>query len=234
MNGEALWELQQLDTALEQLRRRLTRLPEAETLAEADRRLSDHRDAVAAAAKQLTDAEATIEATERAAGELTAKRSRLEQQLKIVSEARQADALNHEIEIITAQRDELDDRELEAMELQSSAESRLAELAAQEDAMVATRESAAVQLVAAQGGGADEEAELSAKYEAARAELNFDEIALYDTQRARHGGVGIAKLIGTRCDGCHLDISRAEVDAIRALPAGELAECPQCGRVLVR
>lgn len=234
MNGEALWELQQLETALDQLRRRLTRLPEAELLADADRRLGEHRTAIAEAANQLTVAEETIEATEREAGDLTARRTRLEQQLKIVSETRQADALNHEIETINGQRDELDDRELEAMEMQSSAEARLAELAAQEDAIVAARDSAAAQLAAAQVVGGDEEVELSARYEAARAALNFDEIALYDTQRARHGGIGIAKLIGTRCDGCHLDISRAEVDTIRALPAGELAECPQCGRVLVR
>ena len=60
---------------------------------------------------------------------LTAKRTRLEQQLKIVTETRQADALNHEIEIINAHRDELDDRELEAMEQQSDAEQRLADLA---------------------------------------------------------------------------------------------------------
>lgn len=234
MNGEALWELQQIDTALEQLRRRLTRLPEAEALAEADRRLADHRAAVAATAKQLSDAEATIESTEHDAADITAKRTRLEQQLKIVNETRQADALNHQIETLNAQRDELDDRELEAMEQQSAAQQRLAELAAQEDAVVATRESAAAQLEVAKGAGAGDEAELTARYEAARAVLNLDEIALYDLQRARHGGIGIAKLVGTRCDGCHLDVSRAEIDAIKALPAGELGECPQCGRVLVR
>lgn len=234
MNGEALWQLQQLDIALDQHRRRLTRLPEAEALAAADRQLAEHRAAVDAAAKQLTAAEAIIEATERESAELTAKRARLEQQLKTVSEARQAEALTHEIETLNMQRDELDDRELQAMDQQSDAEARLTELATHEDAIVAAREAAAAQLAVARGTGDDEEADLAARHEAAREALNFDEIALYDTQRARHGGVGIAKLVGTRCDGCHLDVSRAEVDAIRALPAGELADCPQCGRVLIR
>ena len=40
MNGEALWELQQLDTSLNQLQRRLTKLPEAAALADADRRVT--------------------------------------------------------------------------------------------------------------------------------------------------------------------------------------------------
>jgi predicted nucleic acid-binding Zn-ribbon protein len=120
------------------------------------------------------------------------------------------------------------------MDQQSEAEARLHELAAHEDPLVAAREAAAALLDTARATGAGEEADLSARYHAAREALNLDEIALYDTQRAHHGGVGIAKLVGSRCDGCHLDISRAEVDAIRALPAGELADCPQCGRVLVR
>jgi predicted nucleic acid-binding Zn-ribbon protein len=234
VNGEALWELQQLDTTLHQLQRRLTKLPEAETFADADRRLTEHHTAIAESGKQLSDAETTIETIEHEAEALTAKRTRLEQQLKIVTEQRQADALNHEIENLNAHRDELDDRELEAMEQQANAEQRLAELASAEDAVVAMREAAAAQLAVAKGTGADEEAELTSKYDAARAVLTSEEAALYDAQRARHGGIGIAKLNGLRCDGCHLDLSRAEVDNFKSLPADELVDCPQCGRVLVR
>jgi predicted nucleic acid-binding Zn-ribbon protein len=209
-------------------------LAEAEEFAVAERRLADHHAAIAAAAKQLSDAETTIETIEVESAALTAKRSRLEQQLKIVTEIRQADALNHEIEIINGHRDELDDRELEAMEQQADAEQRLAELAADEDTVVAMKEAAAAQLAVAKGAGADEETELTARFDAARAVLTSEETALYDEQRARHGGIGIAKLVGLRCDGCHLDLSRAEVDAFKALPADELVDCPQCGRVLVR
>ncbi len=234
MNGEALWELQQIDTALQQLQRRLTKLPEAAALADAERNLAEHRAAIATAGAQLSDAETTIETIEREAAGLTTKRSRLEQQLKIVTETRQADALSHEIDALNAHRDELDDRELEAMEQQSNAEQRLGELAAVEDAVVAVRESAAAQLATAKDAGHDEELELTSRYDATRAVLTGEEAALYDAQRARHGGIGIAKLIGLKCDGCHLDLSRAEVDNFKALPADELVDCPQCGRVLVR
>ncbi len=234
MNGQALWELQQLDTALGQLQRRLTRLPEAAELADADQRLVEHRAAAAASAKQLSDAETIIETIEHESEALTAKRNRLEQQLKIVTETRQAEALNHEIEVLNAHRDELDDRELEAMDQQAIAEQQLTELAGSEDAVVAVRDGAAAALAVAQGAGADEEAELSAKYDAARSALSSEELDLYDRQRARHGGIGIAKLVGLRCDGCHLDLSQGEVDNFKRLPADELVDCPQCGRVLVR
>lgn len=234
MNGEALWELQQLDTALHQLQRRLTKLPEAETFAEAESRLAEHRAAIDGVGKQISEAENTIETIEREAEGLTAKRKRLEQQLKIVTETRQAEALNHEIEILNAHQDELDDRELEAMEQQANAEQRLTELAGDEDAVVAMNDAAAAHLAVAKGAGADEEAELMATYDAARAALTTEEVALYDMQRARHGGIGIARLVGVKCDGCHLDLSRAEVDNFKSLPADELVDCPQCGRVLVR
>lgn len=234
MNGEALWELQQIDTALQQLRRRLTKLPEAAAFADAERSLAEHRAAISAASTQLSDAESTIERIEGEAEALTAKRSRLEQQLKIVTEQRQADALGHEIDALNAHRDELDDRELEAMEQQSTAEQRLGELAAVEDTVVAVREATAAQLATAKGAGHDEELELTSRYDAARAVLTSEEAALYDAQRARHGGIGIAKLIGLKCDGCHLDMSRAEVDNFKRLPADEIVDCPQCGRVLVR
>ena len=234
MNGEALWELQQLDIALHQLQRRLTKLPEAEALAAAEHRLADHQAAIATAGKQMSDAENTIETIEHESETLTVKRSRLEQQLKIVTETRQAEALNHEIEMLNAHRDELDDRELEAMEQQADAEERLRDLAADEDGVVAMKESAASQLAVARGAGVDEETELTAKYDAARAALTGEAVALYDAQRARHDGIGIAKLVGLKCDGCHLDMSRAEVDGFKSLPPGELVDCPNCGRVLVR
>ena len=100
MNGAALWELQQLDTALDQLQRRLTKLPEAAELANAEHRSREHRAAVAAATTQLNDAEATIETIEHESEALTARRARLEQQLKIVTETRQADALDHQIDTL--------------------------------------------------------------------------------------------------------------------------------------
>jgi predicted nucleic acid-binding Zn-ribbon protein len=46
-------------------------------------------------------------------------------------------------------------------------------------------------------------------------------------------GVGAARLIGHRCDGCHLELSPVEAEHIRALPDDTIATCDQCGRILV-
>ena len=55
----------------------------------------------------------------------------------------------------------------------------------------------------------------------------------YETLRSRLKGTGAARLIGSRCDGCHLELSSVEVEKIRALPPGQVASCEQCGRILV-
>ena len=55
----------------------------------------------------------------------------------------------------------------------------------------------------------------------------------YETLRTRLKGTGAARLIGSHCDGCHLELSSVEVERIRALPPGEVATCEQCGRILV-
>ena len=55
----------------------------------------------------------------------------------------------------------------------------------------------------------------------------------YEALRARLKGTGAARLVGSRCDGCHLELPSVEVERIRALPPGEIITCEQCGRILV-
>ena len=55
----------------------------------------------------------------------------------------------------------------------------------------------------------------------------------YERQRARLEGVAVARLVGGRCDGCHLTLPAVELDRIRHESAGTLEYCEQCGRILV-
>ncbi len=79
----------------------------------------------------------------------------------------------------------------------------------------------AAQLAVAEAARADEAARRTANIAGALAALSAGELARYDAQRARHGQISIAKLVGLRCNGCHLDLSRAEVDGFsRCRPSG--------------
>ena len=59
-------------------------------------------------------------------------------------------------------------------------------------------------------------------------------VAEYEARRPRFKGVAVARLQGSRCTGCHLDLSRVEIEALRAVPDSGLPECPQCARIIVR
>jgi predicted nucleic acid-binding Zn-ribbon protein len=175
-----------------------------------------------------------ITEAERQGATLDAKRSRLDAQLRTVSNERQADALTHEIATLVQQHSELDDRELAAMEAQAEAEAALEELTSNRDRLAAAVDEATADLERALGRIAAEEAEVNRRRPDAVAALTDAELALYTTLRTRFGGVGITQLEGRRCGGCHLDLSATEADQVHRAPADELPECPHCGRLIVR
>ena len=55
----------------------------------------------------------------------------------------------------------------------------------------------------------------------------------YDAARSRVGGAGAAFVDAGRCDGCRIALSPLDADRFRHLPAGQVMECPECGRLLL-
>jgi uncharacterized protein len=66
-----------------------------------------------------------------------------------------------------------------------------------------------------------------------RAEIDDVHLATYDRKRAAFG-VAVASLVGKQCQGCHLELSAAEIDTVKdeAAETG-VADCPDCGRLLI-
>ena len=67
-----------------------------------------------------------------------------------------------------------------------------------------------------------------------RSDVDKKVLRRFDRLRQQHL-VAASTLAGSRCEGCHLDLSAAEVDSVKdaAAAAGGVSECPQCGRLLV-
>jgi predicted nucleic acid-binding Zn-ribbon protein len=174
-----------------------------------------------------------VDRAERDAADIDTRRTRLQSQLRTIIAPREAEALQHEIATLTAQREGLDDRELEALEAQAAADDELTARLADEPA--AREQLAAAETALAQALG-EVDAEL-AELEARRAELRSgvepELLGRYDRLRAQFG-VAIARLTGSRCEGCHLDMSAAELDTVKRAPHDEPADCPNCGRMLAR
>ena len=234
MNASAFLALQDTDTALDVITHKRPRLPEVIAHQEATAALAALHSQMAAAQQRIDAAQAAIEAAERAAQDLTKKRTRLEAQLKTVIAPREAEALMHEIETINGHRGELDDQELTALEEQAESEAALQSLSdalpEQEGVVAAAR----MELDAVHAAVDAQVADLRQQRADVVEGLGQESNALYERVRKQFGGVGVARLEGSHCSGCHMDLSPRELDIVKAVPADTLAECPQCGRIIVR
>ena len=74
---------------------------------------------------------------------------------------------------------------------------------------------------------------LQAQRQDAAGGISPELLATYERLRQRLEGVAVSRLIGGRCDGCHLTLPAMELDRIRHEAAGSLEHCEQCGRILV-
>ena len=231
--ADRLLVLQQIDTEADQLSNRRERLPERDQLADASKQLGAWEHSRSAMRGRLDELTAVIEKAEVASAEIAEHKVRLEAQMKTVIAPREAEALMHEIGTLDEQTDALDTTELEALEEQSDVDDNLTAHLVSEEALRGSVTVADGALERATGEIDRELADLSGRRDAARSELTDDVLARYDRVRAS-SGVAVAQLSGHRCEGCHLNLSAAEIDDVKdeAASADGVAECPNCGRML--
>jgi predicted nucleic acid-binding Zn-ribbon protein len=226
-------ELQAADTRTDQLQHRRRHLPEQVAVDAAKEALDGWQRAADAMQARLAELDAEIARCERESHDIDVHRQRLERQLKTVIAPREAEALQHEIATLQQRRSELDDAELEALEQQSAIDDELTAHRVNEASLRASLDAA--EAVAAQAISQidDELASLAGRHAQLRDAVDTGLLARYDGLRQHHV-VAAAQLDGRRCDGCSMDLSATELDQVRAAAAGTgLAECPQCGRMLL-
>ncbi len=233
MLSEDLLALQRLDTSIDQAVYRHAHLSERDAAAVAGKALADADRRRAAIDVRDGELEEAVAALEGDGAGLQQHRVRLEGQLRMVTSTRQAEALEHELATLASRRDELDDQELAHLEEQSTLAAERDALDAARPGLVSSADEASATLGAAEGAVDAELVSLRAERELVVGRIDPTVLDRYASLRSRFGGVAVGALEGTRCSGCHLDLSAAEVEAVRATPAGELADCPQCGRLLV-
>lgn len=139
-----------------------------------------------------------------------------------------------EVEALKRRRSVLEDGVLEAMTEREPLDEEVAELEAVKarvDEQAGGLRATVADAQAAIDG--DLAGELAARAEAA-AGVPPDVMASYERLRSRLDGVGVARLVNGRCDGCHLSLSVTELAHANRLPADALVHCEQCGRILVR
>jgi hypothetical protein len=233
---EDLLAVQALDTTADQLRHRRENLPERAELATAQSELhaleqragevQEQRDELARNEKRLED-------------EISMVRDKAEQTNKTlysgtVNIPRELTALQDEMDALGRRQRQLEDQELELMEQAEPLDTELVTFAA-ERAKLDEQSGRLLARIAEEEVTIDADlAEVVARRDDALSGIPAELLAEYQSLRGALGGIGIARLSGNRCEGCHLTLSAVDVDRIRRAPDDELQHCTECNRLLVR
>lgn len=232
---ERLLDLQDLDTAADQLRHRRDHLPEREALAAHQAALA----ALEAEAEPLRQRRHEIERVQKAAEDEIAL---LEEKIAKVNAAlyggstdvKELQSLQQELDALGRRKASLEDRVLEQMVEAEPLDAELAAIAARREAIDADAVAATAALAEAEAAIDAELAGIAERRAALVEGIDAGLLQRYEQLRARLRGVGIARFTGGTCQGCHLTLPAAEAEQVRkeARDRG-LATCPECDRLLV-
>lgn len=228
--------MQEIDSRIDQLRHQRAHLPELAEIAELEGsrqevlgRVRDAQIVVDDLTTEQTKAEADVEAVR---ARRTRDRDRIQQGL--ITNPKDLQRMNHELESLERRINSLEETELQIMEQLEDAQGTLSRL---------SEELSAIDRRLADSGDARDEKQraIDGELHAAAAargpavtELPDDLLALYDKLRQSKAGVGAALLRARECGGCRLTLDHAEISSIRTAPADQVVRCEECQRILVR
>jgi predicted nucleic acid-binding Zn-ribbon protein len=231
----SLLAVQDLDLAIDQHRHLRNHLPERLELQEVEARrsvLAQELSSVVASRDEVAGRQAEVE-TELAAteGRMAAVNRRLYS--GEVTASRELQAMADDVEALKSRASNLEDQVLELLEQREPRDEQSAKLSAELEELTARGAGLRDRLADAEVVVDAETAALLSKRADAMTEVPPNLVSTYERLRARLGGVGVARVVGNHCDGCHLTLSAVELDHLRHLPPGEVATCEQCSRILV-
>jgi predicted nucleic acid-binding Zn-ribbon protein len=230
---DRLLKLQEIDTALDRLRARREALESGATLAAA-------RETADAAERHLGELRLRADEMgrdqirfEQEIDSLTSKEAAEQQRMydgSIVN-AKELEALQHEIDNVKKRRSDREDELLALMEQREALDARIAdadsEASALRTSVEATSSRAAEELVSATANLASLEAERETLIPAFDPEL----LELYEDLRRQKKGIGAAPLVDGVCQGCHEQLSSVVLDRLKHTDG--IRRCEHCRRILV-
>ncbi len=231
-----LLAIQDLDTAADVLRHRRAVLPERAELAARLDALAVIEADLAPTREERHRVERAQKAIEDDLGLLAEKRAHVEAQMygNRSSNAKELQALQDELDSFDRRRAALEDQVLERMVEAEPLDDKIALTSEKRGSLDAEAIALTAALAEAESAIDADLAELESRRQPLAESADPALLARYERMRSRFQGVGIARLDGTKCTGCHLTLPAAEVEAVRRQAKAEgIAECPECDRLLV-
>jgi predicted nucleic acid-binding Zn-ribbon protein len=216
-------EAAKLETSLADVERRLRG---DEPLNEARRRFAAAEEAMGALQKEQRRLDGEIQ-------NLTAKITPEEKRLYsgTVTNSKELQNIQHEVDLLKTQRSKLEDQDLEVLaKLEAAEEERTSAL--REVEQHEARRAREVESLRGESSRLNDALTRSqAKRVAQKSAIDGRAVALYEDLRRRKGGQGVVRIQGSACSGCRVQLP----DAVRrrAMSPNQLAQCPNCERILV-
>lgn len=231
---DRLLELSDIDARRARIDATLADLPEQRAVDEANERLDAAVKQGDALRVEVTTVEAGQRKLEREIEQYRTRMAKEQERLYGggITNAKEMQSVEAEIESTQDRIDEREDQLLEAMEEAEDLANRIEEAArtaeqtrAEITELEAERDEAAQQLLA-------ERAELDVARDELRDQLGGAALEQYDEVRERiPAGVAVGELSGRSCTACRIDLPHAEVNELR--DGDPLTTCPNCRRLLV-
>ena len=231
---DMLLEVQDHDTRLDQIRHRVESLPERAEAAAATRALGELNKAIEAESTARAEIIREQRRFEDEIESIGGKRTQVEATLYdgSVSNARELQDLQEESEALGRRITHLEDRDLELMEKLEPVDARLDELNQSRTTEQERLDSVGARLTVVEAELQVEADRVTAQRDEVAQKVPADLLSQYEGLRSSLGGVGVARLVGSQCGGCHLTLAAMEVARIRKNP-DEITNCEECGRLLV-
>ncbi|WEK59930.1 MAG: C4-type zinc ribbon domain-containing protein [Candidatus Microbacterium colombiense] len=160
------------------------------------------------------------------------RRARDADRLATATNAKEAQALEHELASLAKRQSDLEDAELDIMGRVEEADAAVAAQQALIDTTTAEGSTLTAQAKADVAAATDLIAQLGRDREAVAAALPADLLGEY-TRRAANSA-GAALLTRGTCEGCRILLPGTDLNEIRRAPADAVLSCPECGCILVR
>lgn len=232
---ETLLAVQEKDLGAEQLRHRRASLPERVALADEQAAVTRIDAEAASLGEQVSELQRSQKRFEDEIATIEAKADAESKRMYSgsVTSPRELQAMQEEIDGLTRRQRHLEDELLDVLEALEPLTAQVDDLAQRRAAAVSAADDIASALAAAEASVDGELAAIEAERAALAAGVPAELLATYERLRGRLDGVGVARLEGAQCAGCHLSLPAAELDAVRHAAPGSVLFHEECGRILV-
>ena len=229
MSIARLVELQNIDSQLEDLNSLLGDLPKmVDELNEKENNLKDRVEADKVSLKEIN---LNSNKSEKVNSDIQEKINKLTDQLFLVTNNKQYDALTNEIEHLKQQKKENEDLLIANLEEKEILEKNISENEASLEELKTDLDARRNKLDEALSETADEKAALEDSRKKQVTEIDDTTMLVYNKVISARSGIAVVPLSGNSCGGCGAALPLQMVSEIRS---GDLHNCQSCGRFVYK